>query len=58
VPPDFLHQVHFFIAGDAVRRVVADRGETYTPFLFRLKLFSDRFRDDAADKLVRAMNAA
>jgi hypothetical protein len=74
VPPDFLHQVHFFIAGDAVRRVLADRGETYTPFLFRLKLFSDRFResvsrtwpstvddqralDDAADKLVRAMNA-
>jgi hypothetical protein len=45
VPPDLVHQVHFFIVGEAVRRVLADRGETYTPHLFALRLFSDRFRE-------------
>jgi len=45
VPPDLVHQIHFFIAGEAVRRVLADHGETYTPHLFALKLFSDRFRE-------------
>jgi hypothetical protein len=45
VPPDLLHQVHFFITGEAVRRVLADHGEMYTPHLFALKLFSDRFRE-------------
>lgn len=46
VPPDFLHEVQFFITGEAVRRALAARGETYTPDLFALKLFSDRFREN------------
>jgi hypothetical protein len=45
VPPDLVHQVHFFITGEAVRRVLAEHGETYTPHLFALTLFSDRFRE-------------
>jgi hypothetical protein len=48
LPPDVVHQVHFFITGEAVRRVLADRGVTYTPLLFTLKLFSDRFRDSVS----------
>ena len=44
-PADVLHEVHFFIAGEAVRRAFVQRGAAaYTPFLFELKLFSDASR--------------
>jgi hypothetical protein len=44
-PPDVLHEVHFFIAGEAVRRAFAQHGApAYTPYLFALKLFSDGSR--------------
>jgi hypothetical protein len=44
-PPDILHEVHFFIAGEAVRRAFAQhRAPAYTPYLFALKLFSDPSR--------------
>jgi len=45
VPPDLVHQVHLFIVGEAVRRVLADHAQIYTPSLFALDLFSDRFRE-------------
>jgi hypothetical protein len=48
-PGGFLHQVHFFMTGEAVRRVLARAGEpSYTPYLYANKLFSDRFRDAVA----------
>jgi len=48
-PGGFVHQVHFFMTGETVRRVLARAGETsYTPYLYANKLFSDRFRDAAA----------
>jgi hypothetical protein len=46
LPPDFVHQVHFFLTGEAVRRAYAQRGASeYTPYLFALKLFSDQSRE-------------
>ena len=48
VPPDFLHEVQFFITGEAVRRAPAARGETYVPTLFSLKLFSAPFRENVS----------
>jgi hypothetical protein len=46
---DLVHAVHFFISGEAVRRALARAGEPpYTPFLYALGLFPDRFRDSAA----------
>jgi hypothetical protein len=46
---DLTHQVHFFMTGEAVRRVFERPGEPpYTPFLFSLKLFSDQFREAVA----------
>ena len=45
--PDILHQVHFFIAGEAVRRSLQRTGQSYTPFVYSLNLFSDRFREAA-----------
>lgn len=45
MPPDIVHEVHFFMTGETVRRTFAERGVTYTPLLFSLKLFTDRFRD-------------
>jgi hypothetical protein len=48
MPPDIVHEVHFFITGEAVRRAYADRGETYTPYVFALRLFSDAFRENVA----------
>ncbi|HKE84155.1 MAG TPA: hypothetical protein VKB50_10385 [Vicinamibacterales bacterium] len=47
LPPDVLHQVHFFIAGEAVRRSFERAGQPYTPYLYSLKLFSDGFREAA-----------
>lgn len=48
LPPDVLHEVHFFIVGEAVRRSFERAGQPYTPDLYRLKLFSDGFRAAAA----------
>jgi hypothetical protein len=46
---DLVHAVHFFIAGEAVRRAFAKAGEPqYTPYLYALKLFPEQFRDSAA----------
>jgi len=46
---DLVHQVHFFMTGETVRRVLARAGEpSYTPYLYANKLFSDRFRDAVA----------
>lgn len=46
---DLVHQVHFFMTGETVRRVLARAGEpSYTAYLYANKLFSDRFRDAAA----------
>jgi hypothetical protein len=48
-PPELLHQVHFFLTGEAVRRAIAGAGgPPYTPYLYTLKLWSDQFRDSAA----------
>jgi hypothetical protein len=45
---DLVHAVHFFITGEAVRRVFARQGEPpYTSYLYALKLFPDRFRETA-----------
>jgi hypothetical protein len=42
---DYTHQVHFFLTGEAVRQEYARVGDArYTPLLFTLHLFSDRFR--------------
>jgi hypothetical protein len=42
---DYTHQVHFFLTGEAVRQEYARVGDAqYTPLLFTLQLFSDRFR--------------
>jgi hypothetical protein len=44
-----LHAVHFFITGEAVRRVFAQTGGVpYTPYLYSLKMFGDPFREAAA----------
>jgi hypothetical protein len=43
-PRDILHQVHFFIAGEAVRRSFQRAGHSYTPYLYALNMFSDGFR--------------
>jgi hypothetical protein len=45
LPRDVLHQVHFFMTGEAVRRSFERTGQSYTPYLYALKLFSDGFRD-------------
>ena len=46
---DLVHQVHFFMTGETVRRVLARAGEpSYTPYLYANRLFSDRFRDAVA----------
>jgi hypothetical protein len=47
LPPDVLHQVHFFLVGEAVRRSLAATGQDYTPYMYSLKLFSDGFRNAA-----------
>jgi len=48
-PGDLVHQVHFFMTGETVRRVLARAGEpSYTAYLYANKLFSDRFRDAVA----------
>jgi hypothetical protein len=48
VPRDLLHQLHFYIAGEAVRRSLQRAGESYSPYLFSLKIYSDRFREAVA----------
>src|SRR5262245_51913268 len=47
-PRDIVHQVHFFMTGEAVRRAMAGAGESYTPYLYAMKLFSDSFREAAS----------
>jgi hypothetical protein len=46
-PVDVLHQAHFFIVGEAVRRSLERAGHSYTPFVYAQKLFSDRYREVA-----------
>jgi hypothetical protein len=49
VPRDFVHQVHFFMTGEAVRREMARASEPpYTPYLYAVKLFSDNFRESVS----------
>ena len=47
LPGDLLHQVHFFITGESVRRSLERTGTSYTPYLYAHKLFGDRFRESA-----------
>jgi hypothetical protein len=43
---DVVHATHFFMTGEAVRRVLEKPGEpAYTPILYALGLFSTEFRD-------------
>jgi hypothetical protein len=43
---DLTHPVHFFMTGEAVRRVLEKAGEPpYAPYLYAGKLFSPEFRD-------------
>jgi hypothetical protein len=43
---DLTHPVHFFMTGEAVRRVLEKAGEPpYTPYLYANGLFSPEFRD-------------
>jgi hypothetical protein len=44
LPRDILHQVHFFIAGEAVRRSFQRARQSYTPYLYALNMFSEGFR--------------
>ncbi|MEO5819615.1 MAG: hypothetical protein ABIT71_03860 [Vicinamibacteraceae bacterium] len=45
-PGDLAHPVHFFMTGEAVRRVLENAGEPpYTPYLYALSLFSGELRD-------------
>jgi hypothetical protein len=46
-PFDILHQAHFFVVGEAVRRSLQRAGQTYTPFVYAQNLFSDRYREVA-----------
>jgi hypothetical protein len=46
-PFDILHQAHFFIVGEAVRRSLQRAGQSYTPFIYAQTLFSDRYREVA-----------
>jgi hypothetical protein len=49
---DYTHQVHFFLTGEAVRQEYARVGDAqYTPLLFALQLFSDRFRSVVQKRL-------
>lgn len=48
LPRDFVHQVHFFMTGDVVRREFERNGESYVPYLYAFRLFSDTFRDAAS----------
>ena len=46
VPGDLTHPVHFFMTGEAVRRVLDKPGEPpYTSYLYAMSLFSNEFRD-------------
>jgi len=46
VQGDLTHPVHFFMTGEAVRRVLEKPGEPpYTPYLYAQSLFSSEFRD-------------
>jgi len=45
LPRDILHQVHFFIAGEAVRRSFQRAGQSYTPYLYAKRMFSEGFRN-------------
>ena len=46
VKGDLTHPVHFFMTGEAVRRVLEKPGEPpYTPYLYALSLFSSEFRE-------------
>jgi hypothetical protein len=46
VKTDLTHPVHFFMTGEAVRRVLDKPGEPpYTPYLYANNLFSPEFRD-------------
>ena len=47
LPGDLLHQVHFVITGESVRRSLERAGTSYTPYLYVQKLFGDRFRESA-----------
>jgi hypothetical protein len=47
LPRDILHQVHFAISGEAVRRSFLRTGESYTRYLYSLRLFGDGFRNAA-----------
>jgi hypothetical protein len=46
-PFDILHQAHFFVVGETVRRRLERAGQSYTPFVYAQKLFSDRYREVA-----------
>ena len=47
LPPDVLHQVQFFLVGEAVRRLLERQGQAYTPMMYAMNLFSDGSRGAA-----------
>ena len=56
---DLVHQVHFFMTGETVRRVLARAGEpSYIPYVFANKLFNERFRDAVARTCPAYMDGA
>jgi hypothetical protein len=57
-PFDILHQAHFFIVGEAVRRSLQRAGQSYTPFVYAQNLFSDRYREVASRIWVPVIDGA
>jgi hypothetical protein len=45
VPNDLPHAMIFYLTGETVRRVLEQAGESYTPWLYSLKLWPDNVRE-------------
>jgi hypothetical protein len=50
------HAVIFYLAGETVRRALAQAGEPYTPYLYALTLVPDNVRDALARTLSPYLN--
>jgi hypothetical protein len=53
---DISHAIIFYLTGEVVRRVLEQAGESYTPYLYALKLFPDSVRDALSKTLSPYLN--
>jgi hypothetical protein len=53
---DIPHAIIFYLTGEMVRRVLEQTGESYTPYLYALKLFPDTVRDALSKTLSPYIN--